>query len=470
MNGIHATSLALLEQGLRHEEAPADILASDLSLGAWRGQQVASEFCAQLSLPPPLPQPIPFSMNKMVALDEPLPYADVIGAWIDAESSGDRIILGAMELASRVAAAVLTGPPRTLLIITPRFATSWEIENIYFLRFLAQGLHGSDSRVLVVNTDPSPPLLPDDWRVSWTVPALDEPSKNTKSLLDLVPGVLLPEVATVMQTAGSANGVPLLPLPRGHALIAPERRRGPRTASRFEYDKLAVLTHSFAWIKGYAQFFGNNLYVAPFFLCREAWRRFAEGGYGVALRFMERAVACSPVLEQEGFLRAQAQGIRIGLQRFAEAAAEPEPSPALAPAVRGFLLQNKGWGLVMSNEPARAETYFREARARFEQALRVRLGDAVAKIERHATQDCVVFKRYLSPIAIAGKDRRLLSLLEDHPAIGELWRRMGQQGAVEDFLATVRALEQSRVVVLSLANEVDIGTSAELCVEESHAR
>jgi tetratricopeptide (TPR) repeat protein len=578
-----------------------------------------------------------------------------------------------------------------------------------------------------------------------------------------------------MQAPGGANDVPLLPLPQGHALIASERRRGPRTASRFEYDKLAVLTHSFEWIKGYAQFFGNNLYVDPFFLCREAWRRFAEGGYGVALRFMERAVACSPVLEQEGFLRAQAQGIRIGLQRFAEAAAEPDPSPALAPAVRGFLLQNKGWGLVMGNEPARAEPYFREARAllaplyqqkreylyllnisalsclergdldgalaiereiaaqtalqterdwrleyvnainlarlyrrreeydaaeacyrrafettlgarsesdalytnvclarvaalqgrpteafwgwlraalhwvasstpeaiaprvakaivgrilppggdlpeaissalftallsstktsaltplmaltirdsvlekspipvflradsvreeqasvasvvgargwgvlttsmqaplqftgmqhrrlralvaeictrlcpsagwqntptlivddqfgrevpenapemiltglrwnapniiyednvivldqkvrsRFDQALRVRLGDAVAKIERHDSQDCIVFKRYLSPRAVSGKERQLLSLLDDHPSIGELWRRTGQQGAFEDFIATVRALERSRVVVLSLANEIGIGTSAELRVEESHAR
>lgn len=363
LKGIHAPSLALLQQTLHDAGASSELIAADLSLGAWRGNQVAAEFCTQLGLPPPLPQQVPFAMGKMVALDEPLPYADVIGAWIDAESGGDQTTLTALELATQVTTVARKGPARTFLVIAPRFDFSWENENILFLRFLAQGLHDSDSCMFVVNTDLSLPKLPDDWQVDWISSTHTNPPQSAKTLLDLIPGVLLPEVTSAVQSAGNTNEALLLPLPHGCVLTAPERRRGPRAASRFEYDKLAVLVQAFDWLKGYAQFLGNNLYVDPFFLCREAWRRFAEGGYAIALRLMERAIACASTLEQQGFFRAQAQGIRIGLQRFAEAAAEPDPSPALAPAVRGFLFQNKGWGLVMGDDPARAEPYFREARA-----------------------------------------------------------------------------------------------------------
>jgi hypothetical protein len=76
---------------------------------------------------------------------------------------------------------------------------------------------------------------------------------------------------------------------------------------------------------------------------------------------MERAVGCAQTLIQRGILCSQAQAMRIGLQRFAEAAAEPDPSPALPLTLSGSLCQSKGWGLVMGETPALANRYFRRA-------------------------------------------------------------------------------------------------------------
>ncbi|MBM4256626.1 MAG: tetratricopeptide repeat protein [Deltaproteobacteria bacterium] len=364
VDGIRALTLASLWQTLNDLQYPIDVIASDISLGVWRGQQVAAELYAQLELVLPPPQQVLPAMGRSIVWDEPLPYADVIGTWIDAEASGDRTTRTALDLASRLVVKLKDSPPRTVVVFGPRAGLSWETENTLFLRFLAQGLNDTDSRLVLVHTDNDAAVVPENWQVQWTPAYSDGKLPVTKSLCRLVPGILHPHVATMLATTQDTGDRLGFSLANGHVLVAPEHRLAPRTVSRFAYDQLAAKTKggSLDWLHAYALFFGNNLYAQPLFLCKEAWQRFAEGGYGIALRLMERAIACAPTLEQQGFFRAQAQGIRIGLLRFAEATGEEDPSPALAPAVRGFLLQSKGWGLVMGGSPALAASYFQQAR------------------------------------------------------------------------------------------------------------
>ncbi|HSF30585.1 MAG TPA: tetratricopeptide repeat protein [Candidatus Tectomicrobia bacterium] len=349
---------------------PAWVVA-DLSLGAWQGHQVASEFCAQLGLMAPrrvLPRmgtPVPPNTTPTTVegiMNGPPAYADLIGAWIDAEGGGDRTILGALDLATRVVVAVGEGPPRVFLVLVPRFGLPWEIENALFLRFLVQGLRRSGSRLVIVCTDREGLTVPGDWIVNWLNAPEPAIPAGLEGFLGLVPGVIEPDMAAAIQAAAPGSRVNALPLADGRLLVAPESRRRPRDVSRVEYDRLALVARSFGWVHAYAQCFGNNLYVHPLLLCREAWERFAEGGCGIALRLMERAIMCARLPPEQGFLQAQAQAMRIALHRFKEAAACADPSPVLPQTLRGFLLQAKGWGLVLTEQSACAEPYLREAR------------------------------------------------------------------------------------------------------------
>ena len=147
----------------------------------------------------------------------------------------------------------------------------------------------------------------------------------------------------------------------GWVLIAPEWRRAPDPQSRLEHDRLAASPVADG-LHAFAQLRGHNHFVDPWFLCTEAFRRLAEGGQGLALELLQRAAACARTLDDRAALQSLAQGFRIALMRYDEAAAAADPSPALAPDLRGALLMTKGWGLAMSGRYVEADPYLREAR------------------------------------------------------------------------------------------------------------
>jgi tetratricopeptide (TPR) repeat protein len=359
LDGIRAPTLAALRAVLVSPAAGPGPLVSDLSLGAWRSHQVAAEFAAQLGITLPGAPPPPLQPTPPAAAARS--HGDLVGARIDAETRGDRIVLVALELATRLIAAVAAGAPPTLLVLAPRFGLPWEPENIAFLRFLAQGLRGRSTHLVLAATDADDPPLPPGWTVRWRDAPGPAAGAAEKSLLGLVPGVVAPEIAAALDGGAGIATAQALPLAGGHRLLAPECRRPPAAVPPPEYDRLAAAVQPFAWLAAYAQCHGSPTQADPAVLSAEGRQRFAEGGCAIALRLLERAVACATAPAEQGVFLAQLQGMRITLQRYQELVEAPDPSADLWPALRAILLEAKGWGLAMLDAAERAEPYFLEA-------------------------------------------------------------------------------------------------------------
>ena len=88
------------------------VLVGDLTLGAWRGHELARQLRAQLGIPVPEPAP-----DDVGPEDDLPPYADLIAAGIDAEARGDAVTLAALAHAEAVLDALHAGPPRTIAVL-----------------------------------------------------------------------------------------------------------------------------------------------------------------------------------------------------------------------------------------------------------------------------------------------------------------------------------------------------------------
>src|SRR5215469_9913882 len=118
---------------LTHLLEGGSCIATDLSLGAWRGCQAATELEEQLGLESGTICGVEVSAPQGNSM--PL-YADFIGNAIDAEASGDRVIIDALERAGRIAARA----PDYCLILAPRFGLPWAAHDAALVRFLAEAL------------------------------------------------------------------------------------------------------------------------------------------------------------------------------------------------------------------------------------------------------------------------------------------------------------------------------------------
>jgi hypothetical protein len=345
---------------------PAPVVASDLSLGAWQPFQVLEEFAAQLGPadretvcaadPDGVPGSPPVSAEPTEADG---PWADTIGRWIDAEGRGNPTVLMALDRAGRFLEPLRLGEPATLVVLAPRAGAVWERADALSVRYLAEGLGDGPSRIVVVHTGDEQPVVPPDFRVVWEgtgpVTAHRPPGRDP---LALFPGVVSPPVRALFP----ATTVPVWELRRGHALIAPEARRAPRGVSRLEFDRLARVAGHVPWVKAFAQYFGNNYHVDPGFLVQYAGRLVTAGAPGIALRLTERATPCAGSPIERALLQMHAQGWRIALEQYDEAAVAPDPSPAIPPELQGALRLLKGWGMVMGSNPDGAGAYLAQGR------------------------------------------------------------------------------------------------------------
>ena len=352
ISGVRAATLAAVRAVVGDTTRWA---ASDLTLGAWRPHQIASELFAQLGLPPAT---TPRAMIRSEG-DAALPaYADVVGAGIDAEAAGDRAVLDALALAGRLLDALRTEPPWILTVLAPRFGLAWERQDELFLGFLAQGLIATPTRVVLV--DPGDATVPPDWDVRWTT-AEGLATGEGSGLAALAPGVVDPAVRAVVGGAPAAAA-----LPRDHLLVPPEHRSTPDATPRVVFDRLAVAAVAVPWLAAYATYRGSSFFVDDRRLTEHAWSCFAQGGPDIAIRLMDRASECARTPVRRAACQSQAQGMRISLHRFAEVAAGPEAPRGLPEPLRGGLLQAKGWGLVMTDDATNAEAYLDEARGRLD--------------------------------------------------------------------------------------------------------
>jgi hypothetical protein len=302
LDAVYAPSAASLCRFLASEGLGDRIVVADLSLGAWRSHMVAADIRAQLGLTPPASARLPDVSKPATTLPA---YADMISAGIDTESRGDQWVLAALDLASDVVLAVRDGAPGTFMVVPPRFGSPWERENELFVQFLAQGLRGGIGRVVLACADRDGPALPEGWSLNWlrTPDPGSIPEQVNSGLLGLLPGVVDGELTTALGLRPSASS-PLWPLSGGRLWIPSEYRRAPSSASRLEFDRLAVAAQTVDWLHAYAQFHGNNFFVQPHFLFQQACRLSAEGGHGIALRLIERAIACARSPQQSAMYQA----------------------------------------------------------------------------------------------------------------------------------------------------------------------
>jgi hypothetical protein len=314
-------------------------VVSDLSIGAWQSQRVATDFCAQLGLEGPK---FSFDEGFRPELQDGLSYAGLISRGIDAEALGETATLAAVEAATRIATAMQSAPARVFLVIAPRFGIDWEPEDLAFLRALSPRLRHTASELILVKADSAEPASGHD-------------------LLSLVPGIVDAELASSIQSLEPANTSRTVRLDGGYVLIVPECRRAPGSVRRLEFDRLAAALRHYDWLRAYAEYHGNNLFVEPDFLASYAWRCFQEGGSKLSIRLLDRAAMCSATPIERAVAACHTQGIRIASQQFDGISQMADPPVGIPDAMRSFLNQTKGYALVMSGEPQSALSYLEAA-------------------------------------------------------------------------------------------------------------
>ncbi|MBI2840750.1 MAG: hypothetical protein HYX75_20725 [Acidobacteria bacterium] len=370
LTGILATSLDEILELIVKDHPVETWAVSDLSLGAWRSHQVASELSLQLGLDPPVHDNTPAPERPPEAdlisqwtdpdyrgpsdVSSGRSYADIIGEWIDNEGRGDGSAMSGLAHAQRIVGALRDQVPRLILVLAPRNGASIERENVQLVRFLAHGLRDTPHRLILVAGGAPHIWLPAGWEIAWLQAShVASAHRGDGGLHCLVPGIVEPAVENVLGTDG-----PLCRLPSGVSIVRPELRI---SRTRLDYDRLAAVTRSIGWLHAYALCHGNNYHVDSWRLCAEANKRLSEGGHGIALRLMERAITCARAPIQKAILQSMAQGWRIALQQYREVTSAPDPSPAIPALLRGVLLQTKGWGFVMTRQAESAEPYMRSA-------------------------------------------------------------------------------------------------------------
>lgn len=335
------------------------LVIADISLGAWRGNHVAMECCEQMGIaaPPMMSSPMSFRMGEQGALV----YADSVGKLVDAETRGDVPVLFALNVAQRIAIEVRRSAKEWLfVVIAPQFGLPWENENELLIRFLAQALQQEGSQLLVVSFDDSTVISASAFVLEWAAwgAGQDQTSGGKASCAVLFPGLISEENLRRLGVQGDAR---LLPLSNGRQLTLPWARPNPAQYSRLAFDGLASQFAGVGWVESFAQCYGNTMFANCGLLCEQAQDRFGEGGYGVAFRLLERAVACAGSAAQKTLALAAKQGMRIAIHRFAEAASAPDAPAGAPPELAKFLRQSKGWGLVMSGRAAESVSHFQAA-------------------------------------------------------------------------------------------------------------
>lgn len=470
-----ATTLGALRQLLDAHGGPDRCLLVDLSLGAWRGHEAARQLGDQLGLAPSLPRPGP---NSGLDIEQPgtLPRcAEQISAGIDVEAAGDPGRRAATRLADQVMAALgERASETTVLVLVPRVlapqvpvsrpVAGWEDEDAAFVHSLAARLRRAGGMVRLVATEAGAPALPASWAATFPdsrpTPGSDTAVTTAPSsdpALGLVPGLLDPML--VLALRADATRLVSLPMLRGGRLvIPPEWRHAAENAPPSGYDELGARACGVPWLCAYAQAHGGAASADPRLLCAQAWATFREGGGGVALRLAGRAVELARGEREQAALRAWLDGMRIALFRYAEAAASPDPSPELPPALRGFLLQAKGWGLAMAPEapqahPAQAhpaEAYLAQARelladpADEREYLYLLNISALARMKAGHPEEALGWEREIEARAakLIPRDYQLMYVNAINQA--RLYRRLGAYHAAERYyhgaFATVEGL------------------------------
>jgi len=401
--GIRTADSEALTGWLLALSSSGRLIAADLSLGAWRNFQAAHEIFAQLGLPEPVTGCV--ARQRPGAADPAVSPPSKVGQRIDLETAGEIAALDAFRLANDAVRALESHDPVTLCVLAGSGEVAWEPADTWFVRFLAQALRQTEHRIVLVACGREDPELPPHWFVTWSdvataaKPAAAKPAaakpvaaSDRDAWLTLVPGVVTARVASLLDpstgaaeplaagqaaaerwwkprplapresAAGEVSGEVLIPLLGGCFLVPPALRRAVGAAGPEQYHRLAGVASRIPWLAAYARFWGADQSIDTPLLWEHARAVFEGGGFGIAIRLLERAIRGARSPAERAVFEILVQGARIRSGRFGDAAGIAEPDERLAPELRGWLSFTRGWALTMLDKAAEAEPCLARAR------------------------------------------------------------------------------------------------------------
>lgn len=350
---FHATRIARTADMRRLLQGYAEsrsVVVADLSLGSWLPQSLATQILSQMLGGELIYKP------KTVKPSVSLSLGDAMSAGIDAEARGDATILTAFDTAKQIIAASRKYRSEILIVFGDR-PIVWHREDrllIDYLHVLAPELN---IRFIVFGN--RMPVWPDSWHVDWEdEQPTGEPIAN-HSISTRLPSAISPNI---LASCTSSERDALLPLGNGWAIVCPEVRLAtadlPIRFSRAEIESIA--TGPSRRYAPYARFHGDGDASDSAHLCHEAWLQFDVGYRELGFSYLKQALAFAGGADREIVL-CQIQAMRVATARYKDSAAiDLSDIPSNSP-VRGFMLQTKGWGAVMSGSAEEARQCLSEA-------------------------------------------------------------------------------------------------------------
>lgn len=336
----------------------ATAAVSDLSLGAWRANQVACELADQLG--------VTLASRSLLRLEPieaneraPVP-SGIIDRWVDAEIAGNPGVLCAVDHAHQLLDAVCGATERTFAVIAPRFGNAWGLQNTRFIEVFAEGLRQVGGRLRLIACEGDEVLLPRGWKVEWiavygsrevvaTVP-VDPRWRDA-------PG-LVPAGAEPCARRGAASA---LALAGGLRLVLPFERQAPSTPWR-SHPPLTPLEGAMPWVLAHQELDASTGRTGVWTLAMYAIECFNSADIDLSLRLATVAAERAAFPLPRGHIKLLLQAIQLGAHRYLEAASDEDRPRGVPEPLRDRWLRGRAYAAALSRHPALVKSSFAETR------------------------------------------------------------------------------------------------------------
>ena len=364
---------------------PGKVRYVDLTLGAWRPREAASQLAAGLGL-------------TLLGAEPASAFANPDTADIDIEAVGDPVLLRCHDDARRIAAALPTNA--VVALLAPRYGLPLRYESEWFFLFLKR----RGIAIALIGDEPTAAVTGRhvfERRRGVKEPVAGESAELSpaqRRVLRFFPGLLPRSLATELEiTVGSAFLVPVGP---NHFLIPPALRDSdPRAAAR-DFDAMADLEARDDGLKALVESF-CTAHFADVTAIVALSERMGEGGAAdLARDLAERARQVARAPEEMAVADIRRQETRLARGWFPEMRSMPPPSRQTSEAVRKRLDRLKLQAAVLAGEirhPGREIAAIEEALA---------AGQPISVADMRLLDDLIV------ALAAAGETDRALGLVE----------------------------------------------------------